>query len=131
MFLLSKPQLNHNSTQHVGSLEKLQRNVLTQSEKLSQWFILMVDFISISPIWNANFAKSQIKLVEFWIAALHFWSKWSETSISQRVWMPLKSAKILTPSLFLEILSFHHHHHHHFICKINKLHKEYTRYYVK
>ena len=21
----------------------------------------------------------------------------------------------------------HHHHHHHFICKINKLHKEYTR----
>ena len=23
----------------------------------------------------------------------------------------------------------HHHHHHHFICKINKLHKEYTRYY--
>ena len=24
-----------------------------------------------------------------------------------------------------------HHHHHHFICKINKLHKEYTRYYVK
>ena len=25
----------------------------------------------------------------------------------------------------------HHHHHHHFICKINKLHKEYTRYYVK
>ena len=24
-----------------------------------------------------------------------------------------------------------HHHHHHFICKTNKLHKEYTRYYVK
>ena len=31
----------------------------------------------------------------------------------------------------LSVCKYHHHHHHHFICKINKLHKEYTRYYVK
>ena len=44
---------------------------------------------------------------------------------------PRSYAAMCTVVYAPKFCSLYHHHHHHYICKINKLHKEYTRYYVK